>query len=105
MRFKALAILAATGVLTLPMVLVQTGCASNSTPPISAPGARSDLGFVPNRLSASTFRGLDRNGDGFVTRDEANGPLLTYFDELDKNRDGRLSPAELGVSPEAIGRQ
>jgi hypothetical protein len=97
--FKALATLAAAGVL-----LVQTGCAWNSTPPASAPTARSDLGFVPNRMSAGTFRSFDDDNDGFLSRNEARGSLSTYFDQLDRDGDGKLSPAELGVSPQAIGQ-
>ena len=52
---------------------------------------------------SATFRTLDANKDGFISRDEARGNsnLSRQFDELDKDRDGRLSPAELsgGSSP------
>ena len=100
MRFQTFIITAAAGTFT-----VLPGCASNSVPPASVPQARSELGFVPNRLSASTFREFDRNGDGFLSRDEARGSLSTYFDQLDTNRDGKLSPQELGIDPATVGQR
>jgi len=107
MRFKAVVTVAAAGALSLPMMLAQVGCASNydRPPPPSLPSARSDLGFVPNRLSPSAFRDFDRNHDGYLQRDEARGPLAQYFDDLDKDRDGKLSPAEVGLAPEQVGRK
>lgn len=42
------------------------------------------------------FRSLDRNGDGFITKDEVRG-IRGYdkaFDQADENRDGRLDPDE-----------
>ena len=48
----------------------------------------------PSRPGASA---LDKNGDGFVSRDEAsNHPRLAEsFDRIDANKDGQLSPDEL----------
>jgi hypothetical protein len=45
---------------------------------------------------------LDANGDGKVSKDEAMGDatLSAKFDELDKNKDGSLSTAELKASAE-----
>jgi hypothetical protein len=42
------------------------------------------------------FERLDRNGDGFISRDEAKDAmeLNTRFSELDKNNDGKLSREE-----------
>ena len=45
----------------------------------------------------STFGSLDTNKDGYLSREEARSPadLNRRFNELDKDRDGRLSPQEL----------
>jgi hypothetical protein len=42
------------------------------------------------------FERLDKNGDGFVSRDEAQdaAELNTRFSELDRNNDGKLSREE-----------
>src|SRR4030095_8394104 len=42
------------------------------------------------------FRGLDLNGDGYVSAAEAAGfrDIVTRFDKADRNRDGKLSRAE-----------
>jgi hypothetical protein len=39
---------------------------------------------------------LDRDGDGFVTREEFAAPVTDHFGEMDKDGDGRLSTGELG---------
>ena len=48
-------------------------------------------------ISAKLFGRLDRNNDGFVTRDEAKDAteLQGRFAELDKNNDGKISEAEM----------
>ena len=45
------------------------------------------------------FAELDRNRDGYLSRDEANDAveLNTRFSELDANNDGKLSPDEYRV--------
>ena len=52
--------------------------------------------------SAARFERLDRNGDGFVTRDEAKDAeeLNTRFTELDVNNDNKLSRQEYGALEE-----
>jgi Ca2+-binding EF-hand superfamily protein len=37
----------------------------------------------------------DKNGDGFLQRDEVPGYLREHFDKLDTNKDGKLSREEL----------
>ena len=47
--------------------------------------------------SAALFERLDRNKDGFVTRDEARDAteLQGRFAELDKDNDGKISAGEM----------
>lgn len=49
---------------------------------------------------------LDKNNDGFVSRDEAKGvPMLAkVFDTFDRNRDGNLDRAELEAAEKAQSR-
>ena len=49
------------------------------------------------RLSAELFERLDRNKDGFVTRDEAKDAteLQGRFAELDQDNDGKISRSEM----------
>ena len=47
------------------------------------------------------FKALDKNKDGFVTKEEAKGtPHDKDFSKLDKNSDGKLSPQEHAAAPE-----
>lgn len=51
---------------------------------------------VAHAQPSDKFRSLDRNGDGFLTKDEVS-QIQGYdraFDEADDNRDGRLTPDE-----------
>jgi hyperosmotically inducible protein len=53
------------------------------------------------------FRSLDRNGDGFLSKDEVSH-ISGYdraFDEADDNRDGRISPDEFIKSESIHDRQ
>jgi Ca2+-binding EF-hand superfamily protein len=49
--------------------------------------------------SEARFKDLDRNEDGFVSRDEGKDAeeLNTRFSELDVNNDGKLSRGEYAV--------
>ena len=63
--------------------------------PLAATAASTDKTSGAKSASAGTFKSLDRNGDGFISKDEAMGsPHQADFDQLDKNRDGKLSKAE-----------
>lgn len=53
------------------------------------------------------FRALDKNGDGFLTKDEVSA-LRGYdkaFDEADDNHDGKLSPDEFVKAESIYDRQ
>jgi len=40
------------------------------------------------------FKALDRNGDGYLSRDEVAESMKSGFEAADKNRDGKLDMAE-----------
>ena len=45
--------------------------------------------------AAAMFKSMDKNGDGFISKDEAKGtPHDADFASLDKNGDGKLSADE-----------
>ena len=54
--------------------------------------------------SDARFSDLDRNGDGFVSRDEGRDAeeLNTRFSELDANNDGKLSRDEYAVLQQEV---
>jgi len=72
----------------LSTVLLEA-CASTAEPPAADPPR------------------IDANGDGIVTREEAQvyPRLVTHFDAADTNRDGRLEGAELEAGRAAAKRE
>ena len=51
------------------------------------------------------FSSLDKNKDGFMSRDEVKGtPHDKDFAKLDKNKDGKLSREEHAAAPEHAGK-
>lgn len=60
-----------------------------------APDAVSRRGSVSVEQLVSIFLAMDKDGDGKVTRDEAEGQLKTSFNRNDADKDGYLTRSEL----------
>ncbi|OYU02863.1 MAG: hypothetical protein CFE36_00265 [Sphingomonadaceae bacterium PASS1] len=48
------------------------------------------------------FAFLDADKDGFIAKDEAQGPLVQYFGNIDTDKDDKISMAELKTAMEAM---
>jgi hypothetical protein len=83
---KSLAILAA-------LVLSPVAMAQDAPPPPPAGGTPQ-----PEQI----FAFLDANKDGFIGKDEAQGPLVQYFGMIDTDKDDKISMAELKTAMEAM---
>jgi len=94
---KTLMAIAVAGAFALPVAALASAGSDNivvaqagANPPSTAsPGTGSSA-------NATRFDSLDKNRDGFISRDEAKDAmeLNTRFSELDKNNDGKLSREE-----------
>lgn len=87
------------GALMMPMAHAQT--AMEAIPPETTPPIRDSTAPAP-----MSFEELDANGDGAVSKNEAavDPALAQAFDTLDKDADGKLSPAEYAAYNMAGGR-
>jgi hypothetical protein len=71
-----------------------TGAAASASGGTASASASSD--------GSAMFRDLDKNKDGFISREEAKGsPHEKEFDKLDKNSDGKLSREEHAAAHKA----
>lgn len=61
-------------------------------PPPPAPPAPPEARVMIRTLGGS---GMDKDGDGFVSREEFAAPMTDHFGRLDADADGRLSTEEL----------
>ena len=75
-------------------------------PPAAAPAARTPSAAagassvaVDDAATRRLCRQLDRNGDGYLTRDELTGESARQQNwiAVDRDGDGRISPSEFGV--------
>jgi hypothetical protein len=48
------------------------------------------------------FAFLDADKDGFIAKDEAQGPLVQYFGNIDTDKVDKISMAELKTAMEAM---
>ena len=81
---------------------------SGATKPAGARGAgpgaaRRKNGRPGGQAAQDPLRRFDTNGDGKISRDEAQGRLKENFDKIDANGDGFLEPDELRKALAAIG--
>ena len=59
----------------------------------------------PDGGAEAMFKALDKNNDGFMSREEVKGtPHDKDFSKLDKNGDGKLSREEHAAAPEHAGK-
>jgi len=62
-------------------------------------GGKKDRGMPdPARI----MKRLDKNGDGKISKDEAQGLLANFFDRIDSNNDGFITEAELRASQQKM---
>ena len=52
-------------------------------------------------LAENVFHAYDLDGDGFITREEWMG-TDAVFDALDSNKDGKITPEEMGAGLGAV---
>jgi hypothetical protein len=94
MNPKTLMVLAIAAAFAAPVLGQQAGGATQPKER-SAPSAQSKEHSAAG-ATAGGFAAMDRNHDGYISRDEARDvPWSNRFSELDKDNDGRLSPAEM----------
>jgi hypothetical protein len=57
---------------------------------------------------APDFKTIDKDKDGYLSRDEVKEGIpqvLTVFDKVDTNKDGKLNPAEYEMSLRVLSGQ
>jgi hypothetical protein len=85
MRLKTLVAVAVAAAFVVPLLTqAQSGKASGGT----------SAGATAPRSGGATFKDLDKNKDGYISRYEAKGTPYDKFSKLDKDSDGKLSPSE-----------
>jgi hypothetical protein len=100
MKFTTSLTIAVAAAFTVTLGALAQGTGGTTSSPA---GSQTEPGIAPggastgsSRIAPDAFDQLDRNHDGFISREEASGTNLAKdFDKLDTNRDGRLSPDEV----------
>jgi Ca2+-binding EF-hand superfamily protein len=78
----------------LSALLLSSAAMAQDTPPPAPSGG----GPQPEQI----FAFLDANKDGFIARDEAQGPLVQYFANIDADKDDKISMDELKAAMAAM---
>jgi hypothetical protein len=96
---KALMAVAVAGVFALPALAQPSATGDKRVLAEAGGGGARGAASTAGATSNAAFDRLDRNHDGFVSRDEAKDAmeLNTRFSELDRNNDGKLSRDEYGA--------
>jgi hypothetical protein len=115
MKPNTLVAAAVAAVLVVPLGAVAQAPSSDIQPPSAgkaagekAGGSSGTSGSAGSTRSGggaeAMFKSLDKNGDGYISKDEAKGtPHEKEFARLDKNSDGKLSREEHAAAPEHKG--
>ena len=90
----------------LPLLFAGTVLTAHaqSTQSTQSKDPAADQQAVGNKAAfESAFKRADTNGDGKISREEAAKlpGIAARFDELDKNKDGVLTPDELSSTPKS----
>ena len=76
--------------------LIFTGCLLCAAPLVQACDVKNQ-----GECGGESFKKLDKNGDGAISKKEFLAFHEALFNKMDANKDGKLSPEEMGAAHEA----
>ena len=83
-------------------LLVLFAMATTIIVPDTTHAARSQAGGAERTMAR--WLSMDKDGDGKITKDEAEGQLKTSFERNDANKDGFLDRSELNALSQRLAR-